>query len=167
MAEHMHGKTWTPLRDYVLEGVRPPRKPIAHPLAGLFPSSWVSAWDYWVEGVRKPVEVDEKNTVVVLRLPQPKKPVPPEAWLTTDDVIADIQSVFARSVVAFRVEDLHVSNQQALEQGEISEEEWQYRSARLEEIQEEHFVRIEEIVQWYVDNFFRELDPAPADAAQH
>lgn len=156
---------WVPLRDYLLGGVRPPRQARSHTMAGFMPSNWVSAWEYWVDGVRKPVQVDEKNSIVVLKPPPLQKPLPPEVWLTGDDVIADIQSVFARSVVAFKVEDLHAVNQQELEQGEITEEEWQYRSARLEEIQEEHFVRIEEIVQWYVDHYFRELDVPSGEAA--
>ena len=165
MIETTKAKPWVPLRDYLVDGVRPPKQAPVDATAGSLPPSWVSAWDYWVEGVRKPRPIVEESAVISLKPARPKKPVPPEAWLTVDDVIADIQAVFARSIVPLRVEDMQAINQQELERAEIVDEEWQYRSGRLEEIQEEHFVRIEEIVQWYVDNYFREWDATERAAA--
>ncbi len=166
MAGQTHTHTWVPLRDYLVEGVRPPKTTPTRTITGL-PSTWISAWDYWVEGVRKPRHVDEKNTIVTLKPPSPKKPVPPEVWLTMEDVVADIQAIFSVSIVPSRVEERHVADQQELERGEIVEEEWQYRSARLDEIQEEHFVRIEEIIQWYIDNYFREWESDAAGQVAH
>lgn len=147
---------WVSLKDYLVDGVRPTK---ANPPAvtGPLPSTWVSAWDYWVEGVRKPVEIPESVCVIPLRPPRKKKPAPPEVWLTVEDVLVDIQSVYGQSIVPLKVEEMRNANQQALDLGEISPEEWQYRDARLEEIQEEHLVRIEEIIHWYVDNYFREF----------
>ncbi|MEO5363345.1 MAG: hypothetical protein H7838_06940 [Magnetococcus sp. DMHC-8] len=167
MTGRTHTKAWVPLRDYLVKGVRPARVPPAQTVSEGVPSGWVSAWDYWVAGVRKPRQIDERDSVMVLKPPRPPKVVPPEAWLTTDDVIADIQVIFSHSLMPLKVEEMQFINHQEVEQGDITEEEFQYRTVRLEEIQEEHFVRIEEIVQWYLDNYFRELSTDGAASAAH
>ncbi|MBF0162186.1 MAG: hypothetical protein HQL88_07850, partial [Magnetococcales bacterium] len=151
-------QSWVPLRDYLVGGVRPAKKapqPVRDPS---LPATWVSAWDYWVQGVRKPPAIDERTTIVALKPVPPAPPPVAELWLTEEDVIADIQAIFARSLVPMKVEEMRYANQQERVRGEIADEEWQYREARLEEMQEEHFVRLEEIVQWYVDNYFREFE---------
>ncbi|MEO5339628.1 MAG: hypothetical protein H7837_03775 [Magnetococcus sp. MYC-9] len=167
MVEKGATKNWIPLRDYLTGGVRLPRQaPAPTDLQGV-PDTWVPLWDYWIEGVRKARPLDEKTTIVYLKDPKSRKPVAAEAWLTVDEVIADIQAIFALSNVPPRVEDLRLANQQELTRGEISEEEWQYRDARLEEIQEGHFIRLEEIVQWYVDAYFRDFGAGAPQPTAH
>ncbi|MBF0399194.1 MAG: hypothetical protein HQL90_00330 [Magnetococcales bacterium] len=146
-----------PLKDFLIKGVRHPKTHATPELTGPLPTGWVSAWDYWVEGVRKPAQVPEE-TIVRLRPPSRKKPLPPEAWLTEEDVLADIQQLYALSIVPLKVEERRQLNQEEVELGEVSPEEGEYRDVRLEEIQEEHLIRIEGIVHWFVDNYFREFE---------
>ncbi|MBF0185587.1 MAG: hypothetical protein HQM06_14545 [Magnetococcales bacterium] len=159
--------SWVGLKEVLLHGVQSVRHGPPPQLTGV-PSSWVSAWDYWVQGVRKPRERDEKTVTIALKSHQPKKETPPEAWYTTEEVVADIQAIFTQTIVPIKIADMLAADQQELNMGEISEEELAYRTERLEEIQEEHYVRLEGIIQWYVDSYFRELPVAePQEKSIH
>ncbi|MBF0097991.1 MAG: hypothetical protein HQM04_17405 [Magnetococcales bacterium] len=160
-------KAWVGLKEVLLGGVTPARHAPAPRMTQGFPTTWVSAWDYWVDGVRKPVQRDTSHSVILLKPPrQQQKEIPPEAWWTSEQVIAEIQSIFSETIVPIKVADMLAADQLELDQGEISEEEMVYRTERLEEIQEEHYVRLEGIIHWYVDNYFRDLGGAEMEEQQ-
>jgi hypothetical protein len=157
---------WVGLKEVLLGGVASVRHAPAARMTHGFPTTWVSAWDYWVDGVRKPVQRDNSHSVIQLKPPRQQKEIPEEAWLTSEQVIAEIQSIFSETIVPIKVADMLAADQQELDQGEISEEEMAYRTERLEEIQEEHYVRLEGIIHWYVDNYFRDLGGAETEEPQ-
>lgn len=161
---------WVSLRDYLVKGVRKDSRWVAsrveEPSAIPVPRTWISAADYWGGGVRKArVQPSLEDFLVHLRPPPEKKAIPPEAWWTVYDTLAGVYAVLSDSAMVPKIEAMRANYRQDFDSGHLSDEEQQHRNVVLDEIISGHFARMDAIVAWYVDTFFRVLEPGLHEAS--
>ena len=161
-------KSWIPMRDYLLDGVRKERDFSTHFIPDesmqALPEGWISARDYLINGVRKSKRLSKENeSFIQLNKQQEFPSLPPEVLLTVFDSLAEVYTIVSDSSILLKVEQIYQSNRKDVESGIISEEELQRRSAILEEIKGDYLTKIDDLASWYLDNFFHVFGASDQD----
>lgn len=122
-------ETWTPLSEWMLKGVKKYRDPL-------------------------------KDRDLLMYVQQEEDAPPPkETFYTNQQALDEIHAVLSRHGLTHqRLDDMLQEYRQAMEQGMISAGEWEKCAAELEQIRTHHAQRLDELVTWFMENYYRVLE---------
>lgn len=120
--------------------------------------TWVPLSSWLLEGIHhyKNPTSDSDLLMFVQGDDQQPSPPPPETFYTNQQAIAEINSILARDGLTHQHLDALIQEyRQAMAEGLISAEEWEKCAAELEKIRTLHVERLNKIVTWFKENFYR------------
>ncbi|ABK43503.1 hypothetical protein Mmc1_0985 [Magnetococcus marinus MC-1] len=153
---------WVSMADYVLKGKRPPRKQPKPSLPDLpKPTRWVEMYQFELQGMRPPKKVVNERDFLpaFLRNPPPPPEPPPEQSITVFDALAEVYQVtrMADSVVFRTLNQLAAECAQEQAQGIRDIPSAHRCQMDLQEVSTRYAAKVEEICDWYLENYFRDI----------
>ncbi|MEO5368471.1 MAG: hypothetical protein H7833_00180 [Magnetococcus sp. DMHC-1] len=164
------GGLWIDFQDYALKGVRK-EKHRATPIDfGLptAPETWVDIRDFVVNGAR-PVKKKKVIAPPPQATPAPtpapvREPPPPEHFQTVFQAVEELYTVLdPRGPLYQELDQMLATARQKHQDGILPEAEVERFSRALAQIREDYARGSEQIVDWYLDNYFRMFHTAPHD----
>ncbi|NGZ27638.1 MAG: hypothetical protein G8345_12220, partial [Magnetococcales bacterium] len=86
-------------------------------------------------------------------------PPPPETFYTNFQAKNEVRSILSRKGLTHkRLDEMIAEYKEARDQGIISADEWVKYADQLEDIRSRHLERLEEMVKWFMDEYYRVFD---------